>query len=552
MASASATASLRDVVETLGTTVLQVTHAPQGLDTEVSGVAIQDPTEGVAGVDGDILLGVGATSDEQVLALLDAAGRQGAAAVVVKHTVASMPVASASIALLRLERSASWTQVMSLIRSFLASHEVDRLMGEPAAEEDLFATANAVAGLIDAPVVIEDRAARVLAYSSGQEHADEVRKATILARRDPAEYIRMHRERNVFEELYASDEPLVLEPMGEERMPRVALALRAGDEIVGSMWAATPRPLSEVQLRAYAQAAGTVALHVLRARAVEDVTSRMRADLLGQVLTGGTGSREAAGRLGLPQQAYRLVAVGHSAETAPSAEIDDLVATLRLYLSAVRGRCVVRRMGEGVYAAVAVSGRVDGADEQAALQRTLTDFVRGRPASRPAVYGAVGREARSVTGLQASRSDCDQVMRVLRAGLAEGPVAAREDVQMAALLLRMSDTQALGEDQLSGPAALLLEYDRKHGTDLVGTVETQFAVLGDVASAAERLQVHPNTFRYRLRRVTAISGLDPFDAEALMTAVLELRLQRLGRIGQQRSPDVGRGRGGDRDRPVLG
>ncbi|MFF1677621.1 hypothetical protein ACFVYG_16450 [Streptomyces sp. NPDC058256] len=96
MASAPATASLRDVVDTLGITVLQVIHAPQGLDIGVSGVAIQDPTEGVAGVDGDILLGVGAASDEQVLALLDAAGRQGAAAVVVKHTVTSVPVVSAS------------------------------------------------------------------------------------------------------------------------------------------------------------------------------------------------------------------------------------------------------------------------------------------------------------------------------------------------------------------------------------------------------------------------------------------------------------------------
>jgi len=75
-------------------TLLQVMHAPQGLDIGVSGVAIQDPTEGVAAVDGDILLGVGAASDEQVLALLDAAERQGATAVVVKHTVTAAPVAA--------------------------------------------------------------------------------------------------------------------------------------------------------------------------------------------------------------------------------------------------------------------------------------------------------------------------------------------------------------------------------------------------------------------------------------------------------------------------
>lgn len=534
-----ATVLLRDVVDMLGRTVVQVLRAPHGLDVEVSGVTIQDPAEAVTAVEGDILLAVGAVDERQVTALLEAAAHRGVAAVLVKGQVPDRS-AALGVAVLGLERSASWTQVMNLTHSFLESRAAGRLLGAPAAEEDLFATADAVAALVGAPVVIEDRAARVLAYSGGQEDTDEVRKATILARRDPVEYVRMHHERKVFEALYAGTEPVVLEAMGQERAPRVAVALRAGDEIVGSMWAVAKRPLSGAQLSAYASAAATVALHVLRSRAVEEASERLRVDLLGQVLAGGSGSREAAGHMGLPRQRYRMVAIGHRDRAVPAEEVDELATTVRLFLSAARGRCVIRRMGEVVYAAVAVSRQARDTDEQGVLLALLKEFTHTRPAARPAVCAAVGRGARSVLELRASREDCDQVLRVLRSGLVEGDVASHDEVQLGSLPLRMSDTLAQGDEQLHGPVERLLAYDRKNGSGLVATLETHFAVLGDVASAAERLQVHPNTFRYRLRRITAVSGLDPFDAEALMAAVLQLRL---GQLGAEGAPGPGRGRG---------
>jgi DNA-binding PucR family transcriptional regulator len=36
--------------------------------------------------------------------------------------------------------------------------------------------------------------------------------------------------------------------------------------------------------------------------------------------------------------------------------------------------------------------------------------------------------------------------------------------------------------------------------------------------------VHPNTFRYRLRRITQVSGLDLSDPEARFAAMLQVRL----------------------------
>ena len=58
-------------------------------------------------------------------------------------------------------------------------------------------------------------------------------------------------------------------------------------------------------------------------------------------------------------------------------------------------------------------------------------------------------------------------------------------------------------------AELLLEYDRKHGTQLVPTPR-QFATSGgDVRSTAHELRIHRNTLRYRLKRIAQIAGLFP-------------------------------------------
>jgi DNA-binding PucR family transcriptional regulator len=47
---------------------------------------------------------------------------------------------------------------------------------------------------------------------------------------------------------------------------------------------------------------------------------------------------------------------------------------------------------------------------------------------------------------------------------------------------------------------------------------------GDVRAAAERLHVHPNTLRYRVRRAEHLTGLDLGSPEQRLLAMLQLRL----------------------------
>ena len=190
------------------------------------------------------------------------------------------------------------------------SAEEQSLGGLPSG--DLFAVANAIASLLDAPITIEDRSSRVLAFSGRQDEADPSRVETILGRQVPERYSRILTERGVFRELHRSDRPVFISPIPDGQdafsMPRVAIAVRAGDEVLGSIWAAVPGPLSEERTEALCESAKLVALHLLRVRAGADVQRRLRADLLSSALEGGTGARDALDRLGLTGQ--RLMVLG--------------------------------------------------------------------------------------------------------------------------------------------------------------------------------------------------------------------------------------------------
>jgi DNA-binding PucR family transcriptional regulator len=99
-------------------------------------------------------------------------------------------------------------------------------------------------------------------------------------------------------------------------------------------------------------------------------------------------------------------------------------------------------------------------------------------------------------------------------------------VHIESLMLQLADLAAAEGHQASGPVARLAGYDAAHRTQLVETLRAWLDSFGDAVVAAGRVHVHPNTFRYRLRRITEVGGIDLDDADSRFAAMLELRLLR--------------------------
>jgi hypothetical protein len=538
-------ANLQRILEDLGRTVLDLAASPGRLDAEVTGVAIYDPLDELDLSPGGMLLGVGinahdAGQADTICSLLDRMGMAGAAGLIVKAPVAldervRAKVLETGVAMLALARAASWSQVAALLRAILAEGDVDDVRtGDPdeigdAVPTDLFALANAISELLDAPVTIEDRSSRVLAFSSRQDEADPGRIATVLGRQVPERYTRMLEERGIFRELYRSREPIYME-FDDDLLPRSAVAVRAGDEILGSMWAAVRGPLSDERQQAFGEAAKIVALHMLRRRAGSDVQRRLRADLLATVLEGGRDAAEAAGRLGVASE--RLCVLAAELRNGPDAPAPGEVARLEaerrrmadalaVHVAAIHPYSAAALVGGVVYAVLPL--HADGQEAELRALRVAESFL-ARSANRQVANIGVGRLATTLAEVTRSRADADRALRVLRARGAGGTVTRFASVHFESLLLQLGDLVAADAQPPTGPYEPLVAYDAEHGTDLVPTLSAYLDAFGDVNAAAAAVHVHPNTFRYRLRRLVEISGLDLADPEARLAVMLQLRL----------------------------
>lgn len=525
------------VYDDLGVTLLEVAHGGIDVDQQVGGVVIHDPIDEPAYPRNAVVLAIGVHEPTALEALVADAGIQGAVAVVVRASVEISDAARAAadhsgVAILELTRGATWTQLAALLRSVLAEDDIgptpaETLGGIPSG--DLFAVANAIAALLDAPVTIEDRSSRVLAFSGRQDEADQPRVETVIGRQVPDRYTRILTEMGVFRDLYRDDAPVVIPPLdvGEgATTQRIAIAVRAGDEVLGSIWAVMAGPLTPAHTATFRDAAKLVALHLLRVRAGADAGRRLRAELVGRAVEGGAEAPDALSRLGLSGLRVCVAA----AALAPAANGErrsdqDLLAdrerltdALALHLSAVQRGTAVALVGDTVYGVFPVAD--EAAEERST--RLAEDFLHRVGARLPALIG-IGQPAESAADIARSRAQARRALRVLFERPGRRHVARLSDVETESLLLELRDLRASRADAVSGVLAKLTDYDARNDTQLVATLSAWLDGFGDVKAAAALCFVHPNTFRYRLRRVAEVSGIDLGDPEARFAAMLELR-----------------------------
>jgi DNA-binding PucR family transcriptional regulator len=86
----------------------------------------------------------------------------------------------------------------------------------------------------------------------------------------------------------------------------------------------------------------------------------------------------------------------------------------------------------------------------------------------------------------------------------------------------LSGLPRLGEG--AGPA--VRAHDAEHGTSYAATLLAYLDANSDIAEAARRLNVHPNTCRYRLARAEQVFGFSLADADERLLLWLQLRLGR--------------------------
>ncbi|MFC5664569.1 PucR family transcriptional regulator [Kitasatospora misakiensis] len=538
--------TLRAVVA-VGEAVVEVGVAPVGLDVVVAGLEVFDRAE--FGADpGGLVVAVGVDPrSAAAVALVRAAGRDGAAGVVFREEGAGPPnaalreaAAEAGVAVLFRRSWADWAQLIGTLRAGLAVAEEAEAANVPLG--DLDALAEALAALVGGAVTIESPDSRVLAYSSNNRDVDDIRRSTILGRRVPPERRAAMREDGFLALLRRSSGALHRRADGV--VPeRAAVAVRAGEEVLGSLWVApTGAPLPPTVAEALRAAARIAAPHLLHDQARRAGQRELVLEAVRALLEGHGSADVLAARTGLPPAepcAVLALAVVEGMEGTEGMEGAEgaPVSGGRLARSA-RARCA-RRGHPAVAVAAERGARVllgglesDPARAAARLSRLADALARELAAEfgRPVRIG-VGEVRPALDLAPDSARTADLALRALRLGRSPRTQPAARVGELADTVALLNVLDALKErlPAVDGSVARLVAYRGRPGESavLLDTLRAFLEHAGDGARAAAALGVPASTFRYRKQKAERVCGIDLDDPDARLLAHLQLRLLAL-------------------------
>lgn len=509
--------TLEEVLAGAGPGLLSVASAGPApavvTDLVVADVALDD-----VGGPGDLVLGIGLLGADAAGDLVDRAAERGAAAVVLPEAQAEDTrtrerARTHGLWLLAMPRAVSWVQLVWTLRAVVEWPGSGEGGADGGVATDLFAVADAVAAIIDAPVTIEDSQSRVLAYSRGQDSGDPARHSTIVGRRVPAPVLAHFRAQGVFRRLTTSGEPFFVAAEHDVRA-RFVFPVRAGEEWLGSIWAVVDRPVPVDRVAEVRRITAALAVHLLRLRAQADLARRSAEAELGRWLQEGRATTTLAPGPVLGAGPWRVVVLAdlYGDDADPRRDVELWRSTLRRHGWSEPRLCLV----QGRVHAVVAEDRA-GAGTWAWLEGLVGELHGVDPTYRAAAGEPVG----TPEDLPRSQTQAMQAYAVLGADA----VTTHEHTWARRILERA--TAAVAEAGASGPLAPVVEHDTAHRTAYVATLVAHLRWPGQPRRAAAELGVHPNTLRQRMARIEELVAVDLSDPDARLA--LQLQASALAR-----------------------
>ena len=509
----------------LDTTVASLVEAPRGLDRTVASAALIDSDDvrlglarGADSADVFFLVGV---SDDEAQCWIDT-GTVGRAPVAVfaknpSDALVARAVA-AGTAVVAVEPQARWERIYRLVDHVL-EHHVDRADPQHDSGTDLFGLAQSLADRVHGMVSIEDAQSHVLAYSASNDEADELRRLSILGRAGPPEHLKWIGQWGIFDALRARSEVVRIAERPELGLrPRLAVGIhqptvdaRRTPGFSGAIWVQQgSRPLAD-DAEEVMRGAAVLAARIMSRLSARPSTHAVRAQQLLGLVGGGPVDVDAIGReLGIVIDGNAALIGFHS-----SGRHDRLADVLALSANAFRADAQVGTRGSRVYVLLPDTTK----------RSSLQSWIRG---TISALHSELGLRLRAVVaaplpglaGLSAVRAEIDRVLdSAERHPDSFTSVTSLTEAHTTVLLDEI--TTMIGANQrLVDPRIRDLQA---HDPALVQTLRAYLDGFGDVAAAAGQLHVHPNTVRYRIRRIETLLKASLADPDVRLLLSLGLR-----------------------------
>ena len=392
------------------------------------------------------------------------------------------------------------------------SHLADNTEPTP---RDVFAFCNHLAWEIGGPVLIHDSNWGVVAYSTLNQPIDDARRSIILRREVPDVDAEVHII-TLAEGIFETGDDLFETPaVPGVQARRLVAPVRVLGVRVGSIWVAESAGPLNPDAQTLLLAAAKQASFYFQVQA--DWRAREHEVFVRMLLAGSTEEAFLAQYLGVTTTSqFTVMSVWHGSD-------DDLRGQAPRVTKALADRHGLPHLllaeAESFYL---IGYEQPGLDEFAQrAKRTAQDLS----ITDDRLIVGVGRVALRPLQVAQSRADADAVVAYLRRN-PHRRVANHSSLRAGVGLMRVVEILERQSDATMGylnALSSLTDDDRREGID---TLNAYFDYGGNAAEAARHLHIHPNTFRYRLAKVTDLIGVDLADRDERLMLELDLLRDR--------------------------
>lgn len=279
--------------------------------------------------------------------------------------------------------------------------------------------------------------------------------------------------------------------------------------------------------------ADVCAMEMAKNRAIASAVEQTRGDWIQMWLSGTPADddllRTRAQQTGFEPGSHYIVAVYKAiTESGQSLPLESAISLVRDDMSR---RGINGAVGQYVDVVVALYPLDEDDSNALGRARSSVDSIRAQLAMRTPnglVAAGISRPATGLSNLRDAYREAKDAVGIAHELSDSDSTTFYGDLKLYQLLLSLKERnlkhlQQFYQDAL-GP---LVAHDKRKQSDLIRTLSGFFAANGNLAKAAQDLDVHRNTLVYRLERISDLTKLDLNDSDNRLILHLALKTQRV-------------------------
>jgi DNA-binding PucR family transcriptional regulator len=398
-----------------------------------------------------------------------------------------------------------------------------------AAFDSLEELADLISQVLNCPITIEDANHRLLSYSTHDERTDPARIYTIIGRRVPEKVINQLWKEGTIPALLQTREPIRVKNIDEIGLHnRVAISIWKQDEVLGFIWAIEiDKILTEGDLDLLIKAADSAKNKLLQLQTRKNKKEEHSQEFFWKLLTGHLkGEKDIYERfqaLKITPSPSFAIAVFQFPENITS-KVEQNIS----YLLKTGQLMQILLYTIDCNQLIVLLSAATISEPHREFIRFVQTFVstmeeRYEMKGITPVYSSVYEDYQKIG--QAYK----ETLRVLSIK-EKFPFETKEIFnyrklgiyQLFELIIEKRQNEGYENDSLQK----LQEYDQKHHSNLVETLEVFLNKDNNINDAAKELNVHANTLNYRLKRISEIGDVNFKDPNQKMLLYLDLKLEK--------------------------